>query len=221
MKKYFVILFCILMFSCSDLLDIMNQQHTAPELITKPVTEISLFGAKVSTQVTDTDAELIDEAGFYLGFESDTSSSNDLKILYEKSDNERYIPWDFSCQVSDLDSNTTYRVKAYAFSIMTGCGYGNYVAFTTMSNVIKGKWSFYDTYSRGYEVFTFNKDLSFILEELDSNLQITFTSPGTYDLSPDSIFLNHDRRTGERSHSYTLTDTILNIDNIPYIKQNE
>lgn len=98
---------------------------TLPTLSCKPVYSISQTTAMCKCDIVDNGGEKISEYGFCLS-KTKNPTINDTTIIVPLRYHEK-----FSCQISDLEPNTTYYLKAYAKN-SAGIAYSLTEKFTTM-----------------------------------------------------------------------------------------
>ncbi len=120
-------------YSCSDNADDQstNQNQTVAEIATKDATAISFDSAKSGGIISTDGAVAITEKGVLINKTETPVVGNSLRIVNStNSDN-------FDVNLSNLDPNTTYKIRAYAINEI-GIGYGETKSFTTTDLLVQG-----------------------------------------------------------------------------------
>ena len=98
-----------------------------PMVTTSEATQISLRSATVGGNVTDNGGSDVVERGICYSTSANPSISN-KKIICGSGSGE------FTCDLTDLEKNTKYYVRAYATNSV-GTSYGNEIKFTTLDKI--------------------------------------------------------------------------------------
>jgi uncharacterized protein (TIGR02145 family) len=121
-KIHLLVLPLILVAACEP--EKPNQPYSGvPVLTTLAVTNITTTSAISGGNITDDGGFTITARGVCWST-SENPTVNDEKTVDETSSSN------FTCQISELNSNTTYIIRAYVTNL-TGTGYGNEITFTT------------------------------------------------------------------------------------------
>ena len=97
-----------------------------PTLTTEPVTNLTQSSAKFNGKIVSEGSPAYTERGFVYSSSPQPSIDNNIGRLTSAVNNQST----FSANVSDLVSNSSYYVRAYAIN-RVGVAYGNDVAFST------------------------------------------------------------------------------------------
>ena len=127
MKKWslFFIALIVAMVSCeSNLDDPKTPNHECPTVVTKSVTVITESTAKIIGQVTADGGAAVTERGVCWN-----TNKTPTVLDYRVKDTEVGLGT-FTSNLSDLEANTTYYVRAYATNEV-GTSYGKEISFTT------------------------------------------------------------------------------------------
>jgi uncharacterized protein (TIGR02145 family) len=103
-------------------------KNPLPVITTSAVTDITTETASCGGEVVSDGGTTVIERGVCFN----TTGAPTLDDPYSSAETNNSI---FTCQMSGLDPNTTYYVRAYA-TTSNGTGYGNQVVFTTLQLVI-------------------------------------------------------------------------------------
>ena len=135
MKKLNILLFTLItvFISCSDSGDdqATNENQTIAEITTKNVTEITFQNA-ISGGIISTNGNAeITEKGILINANEIPVVGNSTRITNSTQNN------DFDVNLSNLEPNTSYNIRAYAINEI-GVGYGENINFTTTDLLIQG-----------------------------------------------------------------------------------
>lgn len=120
-------------YSCSDSEDDQpaNENQTVAEIATKDATEISFDSAKSGGIISTNGGVEITEKGVLINETETPEVGNSLRIVNNTNNN------DFDVNLSNLEPNTTYKIRAYAINEI-GIGYGETISFTTTDLLVQG-----------------------------------------------------------------------------------
>lgn len=133
-KLLFTTLIVLLLFSCSD--DENKSNSTAPVVSTTNLSNITINGAVSGGIITSDGGANITDRGVVWS----TSQNPTIALTTKTIDGAG--TGSFTSLISNLISNTTYYVKAYATNSV-GTSYGNEITFTTVVDVTTGLIAFY------------------------------------------------------------------------------
>lgn len=120
--RWVLFLSLIFLFGCND----DDPEHTpVPDVITSPVTNITMTSATGGGTVTTDDGSTVLERGVCWNTTSDPTIS-------DSRTNDGSGTGTFTSEITGLTENTTYLVRAYATN-SAGVGYGESISFTTSS----------------------------------------------------------------------------------------
>ena len=133
-KLLFTTLIVLFLFSCSD--DENKSNSTAPVVSTTNLSNITINGAVSGGIITSDGGANITARGVVWS----TSQNPTIALTTKTIDGAG--TGSFTSLISNLISNTTYYVKAYATNSV-GTSYGNEITFTTVVDVTTGLIAFY------------------------------------------------------------------------------
>jgi hypothetical protein len=144
---------CVLFHSCAK--DSTGDNGTTPSIKTVDVSDVIYTEAKVNVQITSDGGSTITEKGVCWSL-NDNPSKTDHVVVSTSSETS------FSCEITDLQINTSYKVRAYAVN-EKGISYGEVLSFKTLdenslpvsiSPLIKVKWTVFTwPYNVYYPIF--------------------------------------------------------------------
>lgn len=108
----------------SETVNLTTEEEKKPRLTCAPATEITAFAAKLTANITHDYGFAATEKGFCYSIENPIPTVDNLKEIVEGSEKN------FGVNLSSLNENTTYYVRAYAIS-EKGTGYSDAAQFTT------------------------------------------------------------------------------------------
>tara|TARA_R110001592_G_scaffold144504_1_gene367705 strand:- start:707 stop:1837 length:1131 start_codon:yes stop_codon:yes gene_type:complete len=135
MKKLNILLFTLIsvFISCSDSGDDQDpsENQTIAEITTKNATEINFESAISGGIISNSGNAEITEKGVLISETQIPEVGNSTRIVNNSQNN------DFDVNLSNLEPNTSYNIRAYAINEI-GIGYGENINFTTTDLLVQG-----------------------------------------------------------------------------------
>ncbi len=122
---------CIAFFACSDLkedpeseIEVQQKPKSVPTVVTGQVSDVTDVSATASISITSDGGAAVTVCGIVWDEEPNPTEDLPTKVTFDGTEET------YTCQLTDLNTNTTYYYRAYATN-EAGTAYGEEYSFTT------------------------------------------------------------------------------------------